>query len=182
MIEVRDSRPEDLDAVAEIHARAFGEPAGPEIGELAIALHTDHTALPLWSLVAELDDGPVGHVMFTHARLEGGGGPVRLSLLGPLAVVPEAQRRGVGRALVQTGLQRLRDAGLDLALVLGVPSYYPQHGFVPATPHGLLAPYHDPVAQGDAWMVHELRPGVLGNIAGQVCCAATFDDLRYWRE
>ncbi len=182
MIEVREATARDLAEVSRLHARAFGEPHGHEIGELVTALHDDSTARPLWSLVAVEDGCLVGHVLFTHARLDGDGGPVRLSLLGPLGVIPEAQRRGVGTALVQTGLQRLRDAGIELVLVLGVPSYYPQHGFEPATPHGLRAPFHDPVAQGEAWMVHELRPGWLGRVTGQVCCAAMFNEERHWRE
>jgi len=180
MIEVRDVMPDHWPVAADLHVRAFGPQHGPEIGELVIALHGDATAQPLHSLLAWSDGEPVGHVMFTHAWIDGS--EARLSLLGPLGVVPEAQRRGAGKALVLAGLDRLRADGFDLALVLGVPSYYPQHGFEPATPHGLLAPYHDPVAQGDAWMVQALRPGLLGQITGQVCCAATFDEERFWRE
>jgi predicted N-acetyltransferase YhbS len=52
--------------------------------------------------------------------------------LGPLAVAPSHQGRGVGSALVRRGIELCRDAGFDAIALLGSTSYYPRFGFVAA--------------------------------------------------
>jgi putative acetyltransferase len=69
-----------------------------------------------------------------------------------------------------------------LVFVLGHPDYYPRHGFEPAGPQGLDAPYPIPAAHEDAWMVLALRPGVIGKLRGRVVCADALDKPEYWRE
>lgn len=106
---------------------------------------------------------------------------VTLALLGPLSVVAEARRQGVGTALVHAWLDRLRAASIDLALVLGPADYYARFGFAPATPYGLLPPYHDPAYHADAWQALELRPGALPAARGTVECVRPFHEERLWR-
>lgn len=51
--------------------------------------------------------------------------------LGPLAVLPEHQGQGISSQLVEAGLAESRQAGHEVAIVLGHPEYYPRIGFVP---------------------------------------------------
>ena len=178
-MKIREATDSDLDAVLLVEREAFG---GPDEAELTRALLGDPTAEPRLSLLAFEDDRPVGHVLFTAAHVDGSPDAGPVAILAPLAVVPEMQRRGVGGALISEGLRRLAKAGTTLVFVLGHPEYYPRHGFMPAAPHGLDAPYPIPREVADAWMVQELVPGSLGEAQGTVVCAETMDRPEYWSE
>ena len=64
--------------------------------------------------------------------------------LAPLAVLPAAQRQGVGSALVREGLARCRAAGYAIVVVLGDPAYYSRFGFVDAAGHQVGCEYDAP--------------------------------------
>ena len=72
--------------------------------------------------------------------LEGKQNGASLSLLAPLAVLPDYQKQGVG-GIISHGLKLLTAAGIDLVFVLGHPGYYPRYGFKPAGVQGFEAPY-----------------------------------------
>lgn len=182
MVTIRLDVPSDVSAIAAVHRDAFGSAEGPEIVELVAGLLGDATAKPLYSLVAEVDGSVVGHVLFTAVRIQPEEQQVNAQILAPLAVLPAQQGRGIGGALIHEGLRRLAAAGVDLVFVLGYPAYYAGFGFRPARAQGLLAPYPIPVEHDDAWMVQELKPGVLGRVRGTVQCADVMNDPRYWRE
>jgi putative acetyltransferase len=166
----------DLSAVLEVERLAFGPEQAPEIVALVAALLHDPTAAPRLSLLAYRDDRPVGHVLFTHARISPAEEAPSAAILAPLAVIPECQSQSIGGRLIQEGLRRLRESGVDLVFVLGHPAYYPRrHGFQPAGVHGLDAPYPIFEKNADAWMVQKLRAGVLGSAKGTVIGADSLD-------
>lgn len=162
--------------VLEIEREAF---AASDVADLVADLLEDPTAKPFLSLLAWERDEAVGHIMFTPARFDGVDG-ASISILGPLAVIPRAQRRGVGAALIAAGLERLARSGVDLVFVLGHPDYYPRHGFAPAIPLGFDAPY--PISPPEAWMVRQLSEGAVGRFRGTVVCADALDHPEHWRE
>jgi putative acetyltransferase len=166
----------DLDAVLAIHRRAFD---GDAEAALVRDLIADPTALPRLSLLARDGDAPVGHVLFTAVRIEGSDLPVDAAILCPLAVVPEAQGRGGGGALVDAGLRRLADAGTALVFVLGDPAFYGRFGFIAAPPHGLAAPYDLPAAYAGAWQVCALHDD-LPSFGGRIVCADALMQPHYW--
>lgn len=176
---IRPAREEDRAAVLAAETAAFATPAE---AELAAALLDDPTARPVVSLLAEVDGRAVGHILFTAATVVGDGATTPASILAPLAVVPEAQRRGVGQALIHAGIAELAARGVALVFVLGHIDYYPRAGFRPALPFGLYPPYEIDPAVADAWMVRELRPGTLGAVRGGVRCAHTLMHPELWRE
>jgi len=179
---IRPATESERQAVLDLERCAFGDPKGPEIADLVRDLLTDPTAAPSLSLIAIENNRAVGHILFTKARITGCEAPPTAALLAPLAIVPEVQGRGIGGQLIRDGLGRLSDAGVALVFVLGHPSYYPRHGFRPAGALGLDAPYPIPEEHAAAWMVQELRPGVLGRVRGTVACAAALDRPEHWRE
>ena len=69
----------------------------------------------------------VGHVAFSPVLIDG----VECGWygLGPLAVLPEWRQRGIGAALVEAGLERLRRIDARGCVVLGDPTYYSRFGF-----------------------------------------------------
>ncbi|MFZ1415005.1 MAG: N-acetyltransferase [Defluviicoccus sp.] len=163
--------------VLAVERAAFG---GEVEAGLVADLLEDPTARPLLSLLTRVNDRPVGHILFTAVRLEGAAVELRLAILAPLAVVPDAQRSGVGGRLIERGIRLLGEAGVALVFVLGHPGYYPRHGFEPAGRHGLAPPY--PVSPEGAWMVRAITPNVLGRAQGRVVCANALDRPEYWRE
>jgi len=175
-VRIAEASPDDMDRVLAIERAAF--PA-PDVAELVSDLMDDPTAQPMLSLLAWEGDYAVGHALFTPARLTGHAN-LSVSILAPLAVVPDAQGRGIGGALIETGVDRLAQSGVDLVFVLGHPDYYPRHGFVPAMPLGLRAPY--PVNPEEAWMVRQLSVGVAQGAEGTVECAEALSRPEHWRE
>ncbi|MEZ4699188.1 MAG: N-acetyltransferase [Rhodothermales bacterium] len=164
----------DLSDVLSVERAAFGQ---EDEARLTAALLQDPTAAPCLSLLAYVDGRPAGHILFTKATLRETASDVPAALLAPMAVVPAHQRRGIGRALIQAGIERLTRSGIQLVFVLGHPDYYTGSGFEPAVPRGLLPPY--PIDPEEAWMVRRLGNA---DVRGRVACAACLDRPEYWRE
>ncbi len=175
---IRPARADELDALLRIHRLAFGE---EEEAILVRRLLVDSTAQPCVSLVALVEGELAGHVLFTRAALVGED-ETRIALLAPLAVAPPAQKQGIGGALTQAGIAVLRAQGVELVFVLGHPSYYPRHGFVPAGELGFEAPYPIPAKDAGAWMVQALWTGLIGKVRGRVVPAKALRRPEYWRE
>lgn len=179
---VREATDADMEDILRVEEEAFGPDEGPVIAGLVRDLMGDPTAEPRLSLVATEGGAVVGHVLFTKARLSPEERSAHCSMLGPLAVAPSAQGRGVGTRLVQEGLSRMKERGVELVFVLGHPEYYPRHGFRPAAPLRFAAPQPIPPEDAEAWMVAELRPGAIASASGAVLCADALDRPEYWRE
>jgi putative acetyltransferase len=174
---IREARDADLDGVLRIERLAFGR---EDEANLVADLLRDSTARPLLSLLAERDGRCVGHVLFTAIELVGATTPVACSILAPLAVLPEVQGTGVGRALIEAGCRILAARGVSLVFVFGDPNYYGRFGFEAAIPLGLEAPYAiEPEA---AWRVRGLEAGVVGRVRGKVRPAEALAGETLWRE
>jgi predicted N-acetyltransferase YhbS len=181
-LKIRRSTESDRIAISGIHTSAFGQEQGQEIIELVNSLLDDDTAKPLLSLVAETDGRLVGHILFTLARLQPEDQGVSVRILAPLAVSRDFQCEGVGGVLIREGLKQLAESGVDLIFVLGHPGYYPKFGFQTAGVLGFEAPYPIPSEHTDAWMVLELKAGVIGSIEGRVQCSEVLNQPQHWRE
>ena len=176
---IREASELELNDVLLVEKEAFGY---DKESNLVKDLLSDLSAQPFFSLLAFHDDRAVGHILFTSARLEGSQNDTSISLLAPLAVIPDFQKQGVGGKLVEHGLKHLANSGVGLVFVLGHPDYYPRYGFKPAGVQGFEAPYPIPEEHANAWMVQELHPGVIGNVSGKVRCADVLNKPEHWRE
>ena len=135
---VRPEGPADDAAVIQVVRRAMR----PQEALLVERLREEGAVA--YSLVAEESDAVVGHALFTVAAV----GTEKALALGPLAVAPEHQSRGIGTALVRAGLARARADGWRLVIVLGDPAYYQRFGFAPAHAMGIESPFEH---SGDAF-------------------------------
>jgi putative acetyltransferase len=165
---IRPEQPGDRAAVFDINRRAFPTAAEADLVELV------RPATPLISLVAVAPDTVVGHILFTPVRVVSPSGSSDHMALGPMAVLPEHQRKGVGSALVRAGLQYCIDIGHFVVFVLGHPDYYGRFGFRPAPPLDLhfKGPEFDPY-----FMVAELAPGKLAGLSGMVRYLPPFEEF-----
>ena len=124
-------RPEienDFDSIRRINIEAFAKhPYSHQTEHLIVEALRSAQAMTL-SLVAETDDDRVvGHIAFSPGKINGR--DTRWFVAGPLAVLPEFQRRGIGQALMSDGLARLRTLDADGCVLVGDPAYYIRFGF-----------------------------------------------------
>jgi putative acetyltransferase len=147
MISIRQEEPGDREAVRLVNELAFG---GQDEAEIVDALR--ETGDVILSLVALHADSVVGHIMFSPVRIEEGGCVVEGTGLGPMAVLPEYQRQGIGSALVESGLRILRDRACAFVVVLGHSDYYPRFGFEPASRRGIKSQWEG--IPDDVFMVY----------------------------
>lgn len=126
-VTIRPETAEDIDAITHVTVAAFMH--------LAISNQTEHYivhalrragALVL-SLVAEMDGQVAGHAAFSAVAISNGdSGWVGL---GPISVLPQHQRQGIGSALIREGLSQLKQMGKMGCALVGDPGYYKRHGF-----------------------------------------------------
>jgi putative acetyltransferase len=169
MIAIRPERPEDARAVWTVHEAAFGRP-----GEAQLVARLRQEARPAVSLVAEHGGRIIGHVFFSPVTIDGAPEALPAGGLAPVGVLPDAQGRGAGGALIRAGIEAARELGWQLLVVLGNPAYYGRFGFVLAAPHGLHYESHD---FDVAFQVQELAGGALGRARGWVHYHPSFAEL-----
>jgi putative acetyltransferase len=167
-VPIRAEQPQDAAAVREVNLRAF--PTSAE-ADLVDALRAQ--VQPWISLVALQDGQVAGHALYTPVHVQSAV-PWAAMALGPMAVLPELQRRGIGSALIRAGLAGCRRIGHPVVFVLGHAEYYPRFGFAPAPPQGLTCDWPVP---DDVFMVAELEPGALAGRTGRVKYHPAFDGV-----
>jgi putative acetyltransferase len=132
-IVIRNETLDDVSAISEVTMVAFAT--------LEISDHTEQFMIEALraaraltvSLVAERDGRVVGHVAFSPVTISDG--TPGWYVLGPISVLPEYQRQGIGKALTTEGLSRLRELDARGCCVVGHPGYYGRFGFI--NPSGL---------------------------------------------
>ena len=126
-IVIRSEADADVNVIAEVTVAAFKT--------LEISNHTEQFIIAALraakaltvSLVAEVDGRVVGHIAFSPVTISDG--TRNWYALGPVSVLPAYQRRGVGKALIQEGLARLRALNAQGCCLVGHPDYYRKFGF-----------------------------------------------------
>ncbi len=172
--QIRPEQPGDEDGIDLVLRRAF---SGSNAADLVRTLRRERGYDPDLSLVAVEQAGGdliVGHVLFSPMAIVHGDAPCPAMALGPLGVMPDRQRQGIGRTLVEAGLAACRDRGLAIVLVLGDPAYYGSLGFEPAAAARIEPPH---AGWSEAYQVIELLPGALRETRGVARYPAAWDDV-----
>jgi putative acetyltransferase len=95
--------------------------------------------------------------------------------LAPIAVLPDLQRQGIGKALIEAGIDKIRASGEPFVIVLGHPGYYPRFGFIPASRFWIRCEYDG--VPDEAFMILVLKDGVLAGISGVAKYRPEFADV-----
>jgi putative acetyltransferase len=145
---VRAETEADHADIRRINDEAFGETIE---GDLVDAMRVSDRFVPELSLVAVSEGQSLGHVISSYVDIEPGAR--RLLQVGPLAVLPSHQRRGIGSALMEETIRVADLRGEPLLLIEGNPRYYERFGFRRADALGIEPP---PEAWGPQFFM--LRP------------------------
>ncbi len=124
---IRNETAADIKAIAEITLAAFRDLAVSEHTEQFIINALRKADALAVSLVAEVDGKVVGHIAFSPITISDGS--AGWYGLGPVSVLPEYQKRGIGKALINKGLSLLKDRGGQGCALVGHPEYYVKFGF-----------------------------------------------------
>ncbi len=157
--EIRHQRPQDAALIDPLLDRTFG----PERqAKTVYRLREGRDPLPELSFVALDEAGALlASLRFWPILIE----RTPALLFGPLAVEPDLQGQGIGRALLRHGLKAAAQAGHRICVVVGDPPYYVPFGFTSAAAHGLVLP--GPV-DPKRFQVLELVPGALEGVSGVI--------------
>ena len=124
---IRAERAGDEPAIAALIEEAFAAAPHSDGNESGIVEALRSAGALAVSLVAEENGDLVGHVAFSPVTVGGESGG--WFGLGPVAVSPSYQGQGIGAALIEAGLEKLRSSDASGCVVLGEPEYYGRFGF-----------------------------------------------------
>lgn len=158
MITIRDEIDTDIPAREALLDRCLGERRTAKSSE---RLREGRLPAEGLALTAERDGALVATVRLWH--VEAGGKPALL--LGPLAVAPELQGEGLGKAMMREAIRRAAAHGHGAILLVGDAPYYQRFGFTAAPMADLAMP--GPVER-ERFLGLELRQGALQGAAGML--------------
>ncbi len=190
MTYVREEIPEDIEAIRKVNLEAFGRAAEADIVD-----RLRDSCEDLLSLVAIHEGDVAGHILFSPAAIDGDvvgltrirtrngdhpwlstaekdGGVVGMGL-GPVAVLPDLQRQGIGSLLVRAGIDALRKRSCPFIILLGHPEYYPRFGFERASLYGIRSQLEVP---DDAFMILVLDRPAMAKASGVARYRSEFDE------
>ena len=152
---IRNESNQDVDVITKVTEAAFKELAVSQQTEQFIIKALRKAGVLTVSLVAEVDGEVVGHVAFSPATLSDGSS--KWYGLGPVSVLPEYQKQGIGSELINKGLSILKDKKANGCAVVGEAGYYERFGFKHVTgltyegvpdEAFLIMPFNDKAPQG----------------------------------
>jgi putative acetyltransferase len=146
--EIRETTPGDTSALERLYRATF-----PDEDLVALVRELVGGAGDVLTLAAVTDGTIAGHVAFTRCTIGESG--TRAALLAPLAVAPDRQRQGLGRALVAAGFDHLSEESILYVFVLGDPACYSRLGFT--REDAVMPPYALPPDWDGAWQSTGLR-------------------------
>ena len=130
---IRKETQADIEVITEITKLAFeNRPYSRNTEQFIINALRAANALTI-SLVAEIDGKLVGHIAFSPVTFSDGS--KNWYGLGPISVMPNYQKQGIGKSLVNEGIGLLKDLGAEGCVLVGDPKYYERFGF--RSPKGL---------------------------------------------
>ena len=161
MLNIRNEKETDYKLVEDITRKAFYNMYIPGCVEhyLVHIMRGHEDFIPELDFVLELDGKVIGNIMYTKAELtDEEGSKKEIVTFGPVSVLPEYQRNGYGKMLIEHSLNRAAELGYEAVVIFGSPSNYVSSGFK------CCKKYNVCVGKGKypaAMLVKELKAGAL---------------------
>ena len=180
-ISIRLEKPGDYKVVEELTRAAFDNP--DRVNRSKIECPLEHymvhslrkkDGIMALNFVAEMNGHIVGHIIFSSAHiLQPNGSKKPVLNFGPLSVLPQLQRKGIGSALMNHSIKQAKKLGYGAIVFFGHPEYYPRFGFVQAKEFCIT---NRNGRNSSALMAMELQKGHLRDVAGKFIEADIYDD------
>ena len=173
---IRPFETSELAVVLDLINLAFAD-EGAAVAGLVEGLAQEVTESPMRSFVATTGSEVLGCICFSPISL-GMDNSILVYWLAPLGVHPDHQGLGVGRALVEGGIEELRRQGVNLVLVYGDPAYYGKFGFTASRAESFVPPYK--LAFTEGWLGLQLNPHESLRDPVEIECVASLRDPTLW--
>lgn len=160
-IHIRREEPADYQRVEDITRKAFWNLYVPGCDEhyLVHVMRSHEDFIPELALVIELDDQIIGNIMYTKATLiDETGGEKEILTFGPVCVLPEHQRKGYGKLLMEHSFAQAIALGYDVIVIFGNPDNYVGRGFKSCKRYNVCM---ENGVFPSAMLVKELKPDAL---------------------
>jgi predicted N-acetyltransferase YhbS len=154
---IRPQTPADTPAIDALHEEAFGP---GRFARTAYRIREASVHPPLIALTAWHEHELAGAIHFTAVTVGGKRGAL---LLGPLAIRPVYKNKGAGLKLMKDGLERAKELGCSLVMLIGDLPYYGRVGFGVIPPDRISLPGPADPAR---FLALELQPGALDKYTG----------------
>ena len=152
-----------------------GEKEGKLIGKLSSALASNIDDEETICFGAYKNESLIGSIFFTHLRFNK---PIQVYMLAPVAVSAELQGKGIGQALINYGLNELKNRSVSIAITYGDPSFYSKVGFKPLSEDVIQAPLE--LSMPGGWLGQSLTRDPIPAIKERPTCVKEFNDPVYW--
>lgn len=139
---IRTTHTNNIPALKTLYAKAF-----PDENLFPLVQKLLKLTPPVISLTAGYNNTPIGHIIFTLCHIKSSAS--QRALLGPLCVLPNQQKKGIGSMLIHNGFNHLKTSNINHCYVLGDPAFYHRFGF--KQEHKIQPPYTLPNAWQTAW-------------------------------
>jgi len=161
MIKIRNEEKSDYAKVEEITRKAFYNIYVPGCNEhyLVHIMREHEDFVPELDFVIEANNNIIGNIMYTKAKLiDEDGNEKEILTFGPLCILPEYQRMGYGKMLLEHSFKKAIEIGYDTIVIFGSPANYVSSGFKSCKKYNVC------IEKGKyptAMMVKELKPDIL---------------------
>ena len=171
----KNSQKEVTDLFTSVFTSSEGETEGRLIGKLVSELSsgTDNQEIICFGTYEE--GSIIGSIFFTRLRFNEA---IQVYMLAPVAVSTKHQRKGVGQALINYGLDELKKRSVTVAITYGDPSFYSKVGFKALPENVMQAPLKLSMPEG--WLGKSLTEDPIPPINDRPICVKEFNDPVYW--
>ena len=152
-----------------------GEKEGKLIGSLTSELSSNIDNQEIICLGIYENESIIGSIFFTRLRFNE---VIQIYMLAPVAVNTQHQGKGVGQALINFGLNELKNRSVAVAITYGDPSFYSKVGFQTLSENIIQAPLELSMPEG--WLGQSLTEDPIPTIAERPTCVKEFNDPVYW--
>ena len=166
---IRLEKETDYRAVEELTRETFWNLYKPGCAEHYV-LHT-YRSKPEFvrelDFVMEKDGRLIGHVMFVRAEINSDDGhKIPIMTFGPISILPEFQRHGYGKALLDYALSKAAEMGVGAVCMEGNIDFYRNCGFTVASTLGVHYYAEPRDAEVPYFLARELKKGFLDGVTG----------------
>lgn len=152
-----------------------GEKEGLLIGSLSSKLASSIDNEETICFGAYENESLIASIFFTRLKFND---PIQVYMLAPVAVSTKKQRKGVGQALINFGLNELKKRSVSVAVTYGDPSFYSKVGFQALSENVIQSPLK--LSMPFAWLGQSLVGKPIAAIDERPVCVKDFNDPVYW--